>query len=146
MKENVEVIPKILTSLCSFCFVCCCCYYFVVTIVVTIFRSNPVSWQFYLISIPLDFSFFIFPVFTFDNQKQRFFSRSTGYLKALFSFSPPVAFMNFSSFFINSPLSVPPLPLSLQASPHCDSAVHSDLCSGLRHTVGRDPPGHGLQH
>lgn len=36
--------------------------------------------------------------------------------------------------------------LPLQAGPHCYSAVHSDLCSGLRHVVGRDSSGHSVQH
>lgn len=35
---------------------------------------------------------------------------------------------------------------SLQASTHVDGVVHSDLCSGLRHAVGRDPAGHSIQH
>lgn len=33
---------------------------------------------------------------------------------------------------------------SLQAGTHVDGVVHSDVCSGLRHAVGRDPAGHNI--
>lgn len=33
---------------------------------------------------------------------------------------------------------------SLQESTHIDGVVHSHLCFGLRHAVGRDPTGHNV--